>query len=288
MSAAALRAARSSRGHMEALRESSLSLRGCRRSAPAYPRPRGRARFINRFAARRDTCELAPAPGRPKPRPPAGLLSTPLRLAHRSTDHRGAGSLLCNSATRSRAPLAAMPPAGRCPVTRGSVKQLTDGIRLFQRSPERATTVAYPDTANSLLPKHGVDCIDRIGSTAVVESQIVAAGKLTYGARSNHGSDSCCDKIPTDFICRDGPLAPQQAALLDERDDLGEAVAASSGWSSRTAGRRACAACRRASRRGSAPTCGARSVLLMTNRSLLVMPGPPLRGIFSPAATSIT
>jgi hypothetical protein len=38
----------------------------------------------------------------------------------------------------------------------------------------------------------------------------------------------------------------------------------------------------------SAPTCGARSVLLMTNRSLLVMPGPPLRGIFSPAATSIT
>ena len=37
-----------------------------------------------------------------------------------------------------------------------------------------------------------------------------------------------------------------------------------------------------------APTCGARSVLLMTNKSLLVMPGPPLRGIFSPAATSIT
>ena len=38
----------------------------------------------------------------------------------------------------------------------------------------------------------------------------------------------------------------------------------------------------------SAPTYGARSVLLMTKRSLLVMPGPPLRGIFSPAATSIT
>jgi urease accessory protein len=38
----------------------------------------------------------------------------------------------------------------------------------------------------------------------------------------------------------------------------------------------------------SAPTCGARSVLLMTSRSLFVMPGPPLRGIFSPAATSMT
>ena len=37
-----------------------------------------------------------------------------------------------------------------------------------------------------------------------------------------------------------------------------------------------------------APTWGARSVLLMMNKSLLVMPGPPLRGIFSPAATSIT
>ena len=31
-----------------------------------------------------------------------------------------------------------------------------------------------------------------------------------------------------------------------------------------------------------------KSVLLMMNKSLLVMPGPPLRGIFSPAATSMT
>ncbi|CFO80048.1 Uncharacterised protein [Bordetella pertussis] len=37
----------------------------------------------------------------------------------------------------------------------------------------------------------------------------------------------------------------------------------------------------------SAPTYGARSVLLMMNRSDLVMPGPPLRGIFSPLATSM-
>jgi uncharacterized protein len=37
-----------------------------------------------------------------------------------------------------------------------------------------------------------------------------------------------------------------------------------------------------------APTRGARSILLMTSRSLFVMPGPPLRGILSPAATSIT
>ena len=37
-----------------------------------------------------------------------------------------------------------------------------------------------------------------------------------------------------------------------------------------------------------APTMGARSILLMTSRSDLVMPGPPLRGILSPAATSIT
>jgi len=38
----------------------------------------------------------------------------------------------------------------------------------------------------------------------------------------------------------------------------------------------------------SAPTNGARSILLITKRSDLVMPGPPLRGILSPAATSIT
>src|SRR5678815_3159910 len=37
----------------------------------------------------------------------------------------------------------------------------------------------------------------------------------------------------------------------------------------------------------SAPTKGARSVLLITRRSERVMPGPPLRGILSPPATSI-
>ena len=38
----------------------------------------------------------------------------------------------------------------------------------------------------------------------------------------------------------------------------------------------------------SAPTNGARSVLLITSKSERVIPGPPLRGIFSPCATSIT
>src|SRR5581483_12379447 len=38
----------------------------------------------------------------------------------------------------------------------------------------------------------------------------------------------------------------------------------------------------------SAPTWGARSILLMTSRSERRIPGPPLRGIFSPSATSIT
>src|SRR5262245_102084 len=38
----------------------------------------------------------------------------------------------------------------------------------------------------------------------------------------------------------------------------------------------------------SAPTCGARSILLITSKSLLQMPGPPLRGILSPSATSMT
>ena len=38
----------------------------------------------------------------------------------------------------------------------------------------------------------------------------------------------------------------------------------------------------------SAPTASARSVLLMTSRSDCVTPGPPLRGILSPPATSIT
>src|SRR5690242_3266379 len=37
-----------------------------------------------------------------------------------------------------------------------------------------------------------------------------------------------------------------------------------------------------------APTCGARSTLLITSRSERVMPGPPFDGILSPAATSIT
>src|SRR3954469_15953935 len=37
-----------------------------------------------------------------------------------------------------------------------------------------------------------------------------------------------------------------------------------------------------------APTWGARSILLMTRRSDRVMPGPPLDGILSPAATSMT
>src|SRR5256885_196986 len=37
-----------------------------------------------------------------------------------------------------------------------------------------------------------------------------------------------------------------------------------------------------------APTCGARSILLITSRSERVMPGPPFDGILSPAATSMT
>src|SRR5262249_57866863 len=37
-----------------------------------------------------------------------------------------------------------------------------------------------------------------------------------------------------------------------------------------------------------APTIGAKSILLITSRSDLVIPGPPLRGILSPAATSMT
>ena len=38
----------------------------------------------------------------------------------------------------------------------------------------------------------------------------------------------------------------------------------------------------------SAPTYGARSILLITSRSDLQIPGPPLRGSLSPADTSIT
>ncbi|MNR64676.1 hypothetical protein D3C85_1874100 [compost metagenome] len=37
-----------------------------------------------------------------------------------------------------------------------------------------------------------------------------------------------------------------------------------------------------------APTNGARSTLLITSKSDLQMPGPPLRGSLSPAETSIT
>ena len=38
----------------------------------------------------------------------------------------------------------------------------------------------------------------------------------------------------------------------------------------------------------SAPTYGARSILLMHNKSDFVIPGPPFLGILSPSATSIT
>ena len=44
----------------------------------------------------------------------------------------------------------------------------------------------------------------------------------------------------------------------------------------------------RASRSTSEPTNGARSVLLMTSRSARAIPGPPLRGMSSPPATSMT
>jgi hypothetical protein len=37
-----------------------------------------------------------------------------------------------------------------------------------------------------------------------------------------------------------------------------------------------------------APTNSATSILLMINKSDLVIPGPPLRGILSPAETSLT
>ncbi len=50
---------------------------------------------------------------------------------------------------------------------------------------------------------------------------------------------------------------------------------------------RTAAASRRITSR-SAPTIGARSVLLTTNRSEKVTPGPPLRGTLSPPATSTT
>ena len=53
-------------------------------------------------------------------------------------------------------------------------------------------------------------------------------------------------------------------------------------------GRRAPSPRRGASRSRSAPTIGARSVLLTTSRSEKVTPGPPLRGTLSPPATSMT
>ena len=54
------------------------------------------------------------------------------------------------------------------------------------------------------------------------------------------------------------------------------------------AGARACRARRVRIRSRSEPTRSARSSLLTTSRSLRVIPGPPLRGMSSPPATSIT
>ena len=75
----------------------------------------------------------------------------------------------------------------------------------------------------------------------------------------------------------------QPAGLPDEVDDLLDAVAGADVGEDERALAAHASGVARPSPRGSAPTSGARSILLMTSRSERVMPGPPLRGILSPA-----
>src|ERR1700730_11986537 len=80
---------------------------------------------------------------------------------------------------------------------------------------------------------------------------------------------------------------PQSALLLDEAGDGGHTVPAR-----RLLNTKGLATHMRLASRSitssEAPTCAARSTLLMTRRSERVMPGLPLEGILSPAATSMT
>ena len=93
-------------------------------------------------------------------------------------------------------------------------------------------------------------------------------------------------------MCGATCLCPGHRAVFQERppavsmkrDDLRQPFAPQQYRRRRRAGRPACAWCRASITSRSAPTYGARSVLLMTSRSERVMPGPPLRGIFSPPA----
>jgi urease accessory protein len=90
------------------------------------------------------------------------------------------------------------------------------------------------------------------------------------------------DKIPR----KGGPGITRSDLLVINKIDLAPMVGASLDVMSHDAKRMRVASSAITSRL--APTSGARSILLMTSRSERVMPGPPLRGILSPAATSMT
>ena len=82
--------------------------------------------------------------------------------------------------------------------------------------------------------------------------------------------------------------ARQSAALLDEGDTRVEALAGLHVGEDEGPRARASSCASRSITSSEAPTIGARSILLMTSRSERVMPGPPFRGILSPAETSMT
>ena len=87
---------------------------------------------------------------------------------------------------------------------------------------------------------------------------------------------------------RAGMLSIKQQLALDPGDDRPLRLRRSSGCVKRNGRSPRAAFESRAMTSRLAPTCGARSILLMTSRSDRVTPGPPLRGILSPPDTSIT
>jgi hypothetical protein len=113
-----------------------------------------------------------------------------------------------------------------------------------------------------------------------------ALGRSRAGARAGgrgHGEPSRCRRRS------DGPLL--YVSSIPSRTTNAATASTPSPWRTQVKTKGRWPRILRASRSitsSDAPTCGARSVLLITSRSDRVIPGPPFRGILSPPATSMT
>src|SRR6202011_5228679 len=148
------------------------------------------------------------------------------------------------------------------------------------------------------------------GAQHACDSRVAGPGSATVAAtlrthRRAPGSTITRNLMPSPAIAAAAALDARRPTRARDDDDLGvhQTLTRSCSRTQASTGRavgssvseinvkgRFCltaAASRRITSR-SAPTSGARSVLLTTSRSEYVTPGPPLRGTLSPPATSMT